>query len=104
MDEKREFFSKVPMRASNRMAVLHAEKERKEQRRIPLTEVSKATGVDSRTLGKWYRDAIEVYHSAVIAALCFYYDCRVSDLIVLESGSEDEHSPQLGQMAAVAVA
>lgn len=104
MDDKREFFANVPGRASSRMAVLHAEKERSEQRRIPLSEVSRVTGINRRTLTAWYRDSIEVFHSAVIAALCLYYDCRVSDLIVLESGSEGEHSPQQGQMLAVAVA
>ncbi|NLF76382.1 MAG: helix-turn-helix transcriptional regulator [Chloroflexi bacterium] len=96
--DRREFFSDVPGNATNRMAELHAKKELKEGRRISLSEVARETNVDRRTLGKWYRNEIDVFYGPVIAALCKYYDCAVNDLLVIDYGEDIE----TGQLAAVA--
>jgi len=99
-DSNRELFSDVSQRARNRMAILHARKERRLNRRISLAEVNRATKVDARTLSKWYKNEIDVYHAAVIAALCAYYECEVSDLIAVGKADEAE----LGQWAELVTA
>ncbi|CAI3798080.1 helix-turn-helix domain-containing protein [Rheinheimera sp. MM224] len=66
-----------------RIKELVAEKERKELRKITLTEVSETTGVNRTTLSKMLNPAVR--HStttSAIEALCKYFNCRVEDLMV----------------------
>ncbi|WP_445426667.1 MULTISPECIES: helix-turn-helix domain-containing protein [unclassified Alishewanella] len=66
-----------------RIKELVAEKEKKEIRKITLTEVSAATGVNRTSLSKMLNPASR--HStttSAIEALCKYFDCRVEDLMV----------------------
>lgn len=85
------FYDGMP-RAQSKMALLHAKKEREEQRRIPLTEVATQTGVNRRALGKWYTNSIDEFHGAVILALCQYYGCSVGDLLTIEPIGEPNSS------------
>lgn len=58
-------------------------KEKKEKRKITMTEVSLQTGVNRTSLSKMLKPDLQ--HSTTthsIEALCRYFKCRVQDLMV----------------------
>lgn len=65
---------------NNRFAVLLAEKQVKERRNIPLTEVAEATGISRQALYKWENNSINRFEIRVINALCKYFDVQIGDL------------------------
>ncbi len=72
------------MTIKNRLLILLAQKETLENRRIPIAEVARDTGIDQRTLGKWARNSIARYDTPVIDKLCSYFHCSPGDLIIKE--------------------
>ncbi|CZF86620.1 helix-turn-helix domain-containing protein [Grimontia marina] len=65
-----------------RIKELVAEKSFRERRKITMSEVSMATGVNRSSLSKMSNP--EVAHSTTTAAidsLCKYFDCRVEDVM-----------------------
>lgn len=67
---------------TNRFRILLAEKETREQRHIPLTEVQRDTGIAWTTLQAWANNSLQRFDAPVIAALCDYLGCEVGDLLV----------------------
>jgi putative transcriptional regulator len=65
----------------NRFRLLLAEKEMREKRHIPLTEVKRQTGIAWTTLQSWANNDVTRFDAPVIAALCDFLDCEVGDLI-----------------------
>ena len=68
----------------NRFRVLLAEKEQREKRRIPLTEVAKETQISWKTLQGWANNDVSRFDAEKIEALCNYLDCNIGDLLVYE--------------------
>ena len=68
----------------NRFRILLAEKEHREKRHIPLTEVEKGTGITWKTLQAWANNKVTRYDAEKIKAFCKYLECEVGDLIVYE--------------------
>lgn len=66
---------------NNRFAVLLAEKQKKEDRFIPIGEVAGDTGVSRKTLYKWEKNTLDRFDKDVIEKLCKYFGVDVSDLI-----------------------
>jgi putative transcriptional regulator len=71
-------------RLKNRLLLLVHEKERKEGRRVPQSEIAKAIGVTNHTIGNWIRNDVTKFEAHVIEGLCRYFDCEVGDLLYLE--------------------
>lgn len=69
------------MAVRNRLAILLAEKSVDSKRRISIAEISRETGIDQRTLGKWANNTITRFDAPVISALCAYFNCSVGDLL-----------------------
>lgn len=65
---------------NNKFAVLLAEKQVKERRNIPLTEVAEATGISRQALYKWENNSINRFEIRVINALCKYFNVQIGDL------------------------
>lgn len=68
-----------------RIKELIAEKERRENRKISVSEVARHTGVNRTSLSKMQNPAIQ--HSTTtnaIEALCRYFDCKVEDVMVYQ--------------------
>lgn len=74
----------------NRLKELLAERERVEDRRIPHTEVARKTGIHVTTISRW-ANQVGRFDSETIAAICVYFDCEISDLLVLH------RNPKIGQ-------
>jgi transcriptional regulator with XRE-family HTH domain len=70
---------RVPI--SNNFARLLEEKQRRENRYIPLSEVAQATGITRRTLYKWQNNTVTRYDPNVIDALCEYFKVSLTELL-----------------------
>ncbi len=81
----------------NRLAELHAEKEKREKRRIPLSEVARQASIKRQTVAAWYSGEVSTYYPEIIEALCKYYECDISDLLSIVEEND------LGQPVALAV-
>jgi putative transcriptional regulator len=74
-----------------RIKELIAEKEKLENRKITLQEVTQHTGVNRTSLSKMQNP--DMRHStttSAIEALCRYFNCRVEDVMVYEPENENE--------------
>jgi len=67
---------------SNNFASLLEEKQRKENRFIPLAEVAKDVKISRRTLYKWQNNSVTRYAPEVIDALCKYFGVTLSELLI----------------------
>ena len=66
---------------NNRFAVLLAEKQVKERRRIALSEVSTTTGISRSALQAWQANSVTRYDESVLNALCMYFGVQPGDLL-----------------------
>lgn len=69
----------------NRLAVLLADKEFREGRRIKLAEVAHESGVGLSTIKSYLSqsDPVTRFDADIVAKLCKYLDCGVNDLLVI---------------------
>ena len=65
---------------NNRFSILLAEKRVQEKRNIPLTEVSKVTGIPHKTLFAWANNAVTRFDVHVSNAVCKYFEIKPGDL------------------------
>ena len=65
----------------NRVKVLIAEKETRENRRITYRTIEAETGLSKNTVGKWARNEVQDYNRGVIRTFCDYFKCDVGSLI-----------------------
>jgi len=65
----------------NRFGVLLAQKQIDERRRIPLSEVAKATGITWRTLQSWQSNTVTRFDEPVLSALCRYFGVQPGELL-----------------------
>jgi len=65
----------------NRVKVLIAEKETRENRRITYRIIEAETGLSKNTVGKWARNEVHDYNRGVIKVFCDYFGCDVGNLI-----------------------
>jgi putative transcriptional regulator len=72
------------MRVVNRLTVLMAEKQIKENRLINVATVARDTGLSRLTIASWVKGDVRRFDEDVIVALCKYFDCDLCDLIKLE--------------------
>jgi putative transcriptional regulator len=68
----------------NRLKILLAEKEIKENRRISYDEIKEQTGIAASSISAWATNDIKRYDAKMIEAFCLFFDCEVEDLIVFE--------------------
>lgn len=65
----------------NRFRVLIAEKEHRDGRSIPYTEIQQLTGIATSTLSAWASQRVVRYDADTLAALCAYLECTPGDLL-----------------------
>ncbi len=68
----------------NRFNFLLNQMRQREQRRYPMAEVARLTGLSRQLLRYWYADDIRRFDSSSIIALCTFLDCPIGDLLVLK--------------------
>jgi transcriptional regulator with XRE-family HTH domain len=72
---------------TNNFAKLLEEKQRREARYIPLSEVAAQTGIMRRTLYKWQNGTVTRYDEKTITALCKYFGVSLQELLTLPEGT-----------------
>jgi DNA-binding Xre family transcriptional regulator len=77
----------------NRVRYLHAQKEGREKRRISLSEVSRTAGISRQAITAWYSGTVSTFYPEVIEALCNYYECNISDLLVIADTDPGQEAP-----------
>jgi DNA-binding Xre family transcriptional regulator len=73
------------MAVRNKLLERIQQKERELGRRLQIVEVERQSGVTRATLYNWLNNSHQgTYHSEVITRLCAYFECELSDLLVVE--------------------
>jgi putative transcriptional regulator len=81
----------TPGMIRNRFRILIAEKEHRDGRSIPYTEIQQATGIATSTLSAWASQRVVRYDADTLAALCAYLECTPGDLLeYLPASSTDK--------------
>lgn len=65
----------------NKFGFLLASKQKKEQRKISFSEISKDTGVSRPVLYRWLYQLVDRYDASVIGAFCKYFNVQPGDLL-----------------------
>jgi len=73
-----------PMITIRLKALLEAKAREEKRRKVPLSEVSRATGISRLTLKRWVENDVKFYSADCLVALCLYFDCQVGDILSLE--------------------
>jgi len=90
------------MRVENRFGELLAKKERVERRRISRRTVSDETGISLTSVQNWATNSTSRFDDQQIIAFCKYFNCEISDLLVLVP-EETLNTPEM-ESSLVAVA
>jgi putative transcriptional regulator len=69
------------MAIQNRLKVLLAEKELRENRKLTYRTVAKETGLAIGTLTAYMTQQVERFDKSTLETLCEYLDCNVGELL-----------------------
>ena len=72
------------MAIRNHFRALLFRKQQRENRRIPLQEVHRETGIAWSTLQRWDNDDVNRFDTHVLSTLCQYFNCMIGDLLEYE--------------------
>jgi DNA-binding Xre family transcriptional regulator len=72
------------MRIVSRLPILMAEKQMRENRKINVITVARETGLARPTIASWIRSDLKRFDEDTIIAFCKYFECGLSDLLLLE--------------------
>ena len=72
----------------NRFAVLLEEKRARDQRRWPIREIQRETGIAADTVRAWYRGTVKRVREKTIIKVCEFLECDIDDLIVYVEDEE----------------
>lgn len=70
---------------ATRLKLLISEKEFTERRRLTYETISNETGIATSTLTDWVNSNVKRFDGDTIAKLCEYFNCNISDLLVLQT-------------------
>lgn len=66
-------------------------KSEKEKRKISLTEVAEAVGVQKSAISKMAKNSNYSTTTKTLDALCIYFDCKIEDVITHVAPSESQN-------------
>ena len=66
---------------NNKFAQLLQEKQQKENRFIPLSEVAHTTGIHRKTLYQWDKNIVTRFDTEIIDRLCEYFGVTLPELL-----------------------
>jgi DNA-binding Xre family transcriptional regulator len=73
----------------NRLLELIQAKERKIGRRVKQHDIAEFAEVSDHTIIAWIRNEVSRFDGKLVANLCDYFDCELSDLLYFEVSYED---------------
>lgn len=72
----------INMAIYNRLKILIAEKEFRENRKLTYRTIAKETGISPTTLTLYMRQGVGAFDTGTLETLCKYLDCQPGDLII----------------------
>jgi DNA-binding Xre family transcriptional regulator len=69
----------------NRLLELIQAKERKMGRRVKQHDIAEFAEVSDHTIIAWIRNDVSRFDGKLLASLCDYFDCELSDLLYFET-------------------
>jgi putative transcriptional regulator len=66
----------------NRLKILIAEKELRENRKLTYRAISQETGISTTTLVLYMRQGVGAFDTGTLETLCNYLNCQPGDLII----------------------
>jgi putative transcriptional regulator len=82
------------MKVKNRLKVLIAEKEMRENRRLTYRQLADETGLSLDTILGYMTQRVSRYDASTLATLCEYLECDVGDLLILDPGQDGKTGQQ----------
>ena len=80
----------MTVRVKNKVLELIQQRELAENRRIPIAEIARESGVPRATVHFWIETPyVAKFDSATVARFCAYFGCELSDLLELEPEGVD---------------
>lgn len=83
----------MEMTINNRFAILLAEKQIAEKRKISLQEVSDNTGISRRALYTWEKNTVTRFDIPIMEKLCEYFNVDPSALFHYIPNEKQESKP-----------
>ena len=84
----------LDMTIQNRLKVLLAEKELRENRKLTYRTVAKETGLAIGTLTAYMTQNVNRFDKSTLEVLCEYLSCDVGDLLKYSNDDQPETSKQ----------
>ena len=72
------------MTIKNRLKILIAVKEIRENRKLTLRIISQETGISTNSLTAYNNQNVERFDASVLEAFCKYFNCEIGDIIFFE--------------------
>jgi len=72
----------IDMTIYNRLKILIAEKEFRENRKLTYRTISQETGISTTTLVLYMRQGVGAFDTGTLETLCKYLACQPGDLII----------------------
>jgi putative transcriptional regulator len=72
------------MAIKNRLKILIAEKEVKENRKLTLRTISQEAGVSTNSLTAYTNQNVDRFDAPVLEAFCKYFNCGIGDILFYE--------------------
>ena len=73
-----------PVTIKNRIKILIAEKEIKENRKLTLRTISNEIGISTNSLVAYTNQDVVRFDAVVLDAFCKYFNCGVGDILFYE--------------------
>jgi putative transcriptional regulator len=84
----------LDMPIQNRLKILIAEKELREQRKLSYRTVEKESNVPLSVLAGYANQRVNRFDGETLEKLCRYFDCQPGDLLIYADDLHDEDGEQ----------
>lgn len=75
-----------------RLSVLVAEKELRDGRKYSLRDIEQITGISKAVVAKWSNNKVTGYTGDVLAAFCYFFECKPNDLLLYTLPEKDHET------------
>jgi putative transcriptional regulator len=72
------------MAIKNRLKILIAEKEIKENRKLTLRTISQEIGISTNSLVAYTNQNVVRFDASVLEAFCQYFNCEIGEILFFE--------------------
>ena len=78
----------------NKLKILIAEKELRENRKLPYRKIEEETGISKTTLSLYMRQEVHNIDTGTLEKLCKYLGCQPGDLLIYSPDPPNKKAPR----------